>query len=210
MICQKGQGNSLPFLFLNAMPTLVLFNKPFNVLTQFTDPEGRKTLAEFISLPGIYAAGRLDYDSEGLLVLTDAGWLQKWIADPAHKLPKTYWVQVEGVPTPAALAAIESGVPLKDGVTRPARARLLPEPTIWPRNPPIRYRKNIPATWIELTIQEGKKRQVRRMTAAVGFPALRLVRVAVGPWELGALQPGEWKRAAFPRSPADLQSWLGD
>ena len=174
---------------------LILLNKPFNVLSQFTDKESRRTLAEFISIPKIRAAGRLDYDSEGLLLLTDDGALQTRIADPKHKLPKTYWVQVEGVPDETALRQLRDGIVLEGQTTRPAVARTLAEPALWSRDPPIRFRKNIPASWIELTITEGRNRQVRRMTAAVGFPALRLVRVAVGPYSLVGLPPGEWREA---------------
>lgn len=173
---------------------LILLNKPFNVLCQFTDEGGRATLANYLSVKNVYAAGRLDYDSEGLVILTDSGLLQHRIADPRNKLPKTYLAQVEGVPDEAALETIRCGVLLKDGKTRPAIIeRLDSEPELWPRNPPIRYRKEIPTTWIRLTITEGKNRQVRRMTAAVGHPTLRLVRVRVGPWEIGDLMPGEWK-----------------
>jgi len=173
---------------------LILFNKPYGVLSQFT-AEGRwQGLRDYLTLPGVYAAGRLDADSEGLLILTDDGALQSRIADPRHKLPKTYWVQVEGAPTDAALEAMRQGVDLGDFVTRPARTRLIDEPVgLWPRNPPIRYRAAIPTRWIEVTIAEGKNRQVRRMTAKVGFPTLRLIRSAVGEWSLGSLQPGEWK-----------------
>jgi len=174
---------------------LILFNKPFNVLSQFTDKEGRRTLAEFISVPQVRPAGRLDYDSEGLLLLTDDGALQTRIAEPKHKLPKTYWAQVEGTPGAEALEELRRGVPLNDGRTRPADVRLIPEPELWPRDPPIRMRRNIPTTWIELAITEGRNRQVRRMTAAVGFPTLRLVRVAVGPYRIDGLAPGEWREA---------------
>ncbi|MDY6981692.1 MAG: pseudouridine synthase [Pseudomonadota bacterium] len=170
---------------------LLLFNKPFNVLSQFTDDAQRSTLRAFIDVPGIYPAGRLDYDSEGLLLLTDDGRLQHRIANPRHKLPKTYWVQVEGNIDDAALRKLRKGVLLNDGMTRPAEARALAPPALWPRNPPIRVRKSIPDSWLELTIHEGRNRQVRRMTAAVGFPTLRLVRVRIGEWELGELQPGE-------------------
>jgi 23S rRNA pseudouridine2457 synthase len=180
--------------------TLILFNKPFNVLCQFTDPDGRATLADYIRLPGVYAAGRLDYDSEGLLVLTDNGRWQQRIADPRHQLAKTYWAQVEGVPDAEALEKLQHGIELRDGLTRPAQARLIEPPTIWPRTPPIRERKNIPTSWIELTLHEGRNRQVRRMTAAVGYPTLRLVRIAIGPWRLGELAPGQWIEA----DPADL------
>jgi 23S rRNA pseudouridine2457 synthase len=173
---------------------LILFNKPYGVLSQFT-AEGRwQGLRDYLTLPGVYAAGRLDADSEGLLILTDDGKLQSRIADPRHKLPKTYWVQVEGVPSEADLEPLWHGVDLGDFVTLPAQARLIDEPVgLWPRDPPIRYRANIPTNWIELTIAEGKNRQVRRMTAKIGFPTLRLIRVAIGEWPLGALQPGEWR-----------------
>jgi len=173
---------------------LILFNKPYGVLSQFT-AEGRwQGLQGYLTLPGVYAAGRLDADSEGLLILTDDGRLQSRIADPKHKLPKTYWAQVEGVPNEAALDFLRRGVDLGDFVTRPAKVRLIDEPHgLWPRNPPIRYRANIPTAWIELTITEGKNRQVRRMTAKIGYPTLRLIRAAIGEWTLGALQPGEWK-----------------
>ncbi|OZA45259.1 MAG: pseudouridine synthase [Hydrogenophilales bacterium 17-61-76] len=151
-------------------------------------------MSDYLSLPGVYAAGRLDADSEGLLILTDDGMLQSRIADPKHKLPKTYWAQVEGAPDVAALDALRHGVDLGDFITRPAAARLIDEPAgLWPRNPPIRIRAAIPTNWIELVIAEGKNRQVRRMTAKIGYPTLRLVRAAVGEWTLGELQPGEWK-----------------
>lgn len=178
------------------MSRLILFNKPYGVLSQFT-PEGRwQGLRDYLALPGVYAAGRLDADSEGLLILTDDGALQSRIADPRHKLPKTYWVQVEGAPTDADLDPLRRGVDLGDFVTRPARARLIDEPAgLWLRNPPIRFRQAIPTSWIELTISEGKNRQVRRMTAKIGFPTLRLIRAAVGEWRLDALQPGEWKES---------------
>ena len=178
------------------MTRLILFNKPYLVLCQFTDPDGRPTLADYIDVPEVYAAGRLDNDSEGLLALTDDGRLQQQIADPQHKLPKTYWAQVEGIPDAAALERLRRGVQLKDGMTRPAEAALLDEPPgLWPRTPPIRERKSIPTAWIELTLREGRNRQVRRMTAAVGFPSLRLIRARIGPWALGDLQPGEWRDA---------------
>ncbi|HBU29595.1 MAG: pseudouridine synthase [Thiobacillus sp. GWE1_62_9] len=175
------------------MARLILFNKPYGVLSQFT-PEGRwQGLRDHLSVPGVYAAGRLDADSEGLLILTDDGPTQSRIADPKHKLPKTYWAQVEGAPSEADLEPLRRGVDLGDLVTRPAKARLIDEPAgLWPRNPPIRFRANIPTAWIELVIAEGKNRQVRRMTAKIGFPTLRLIRAAIGDWNLGALQPGEW------------------
>lgn len=176
------------------MAKIILFNKPYGVLSQFT-PEGRwQGLKDFIPVPDVYAAGRLDADSEGLLILTDDGALQKRIADPQHKLAKTYWAQVEGTPDQDALAQLRRGVDLGDFVTHPAKAKLMHEPAgLWPRNPPIRVRQAIPTSWLELTIAEGKNRQVRRMTAKVGYPTLRLIRYAVGEWSLNGLQPGEWK-----------------
>ncbi|MCI2395002.1 pseudouridine synthase [Aliiroseovarius sediminis] len=180
--------------------TTILFNKPFNVLSQFTDSGSqgspRKTLSDFIDLPGVYAAGRLDRDSEGLLILTDDGRLQARIANPRHKLAKTYWAQVEGIPDDRALQALRDGVVLKDGLTRPAKVQRMDEPIgLWPRNPPVRFRKSVPDCWIALTIREGKNRQVRRMTAAVGHPTLRLIRFAVGDWTLEGLAPGQWSYA---------------
>ena len=173
---------------------LLCFNKPYGVLSQFT-PEGRwRGLKEFINVPGVHAAGRLDADSEGLLLLTNDGPLQARIADPRFKMEKTYWVQVEGLPDEAALQALRQGVQLNDGMTLPAQARRLdPPPVLWPRDPPIRVRQNIPDGWIELVIREGRNRQVRRMTAAVGHPTLRLVRAAIGPYSLDGLEPGQWK-----------------
>ncbi|MEI6560353.1 MAG: rRNA large subunit pseudouridine synthase E [Rhodospirillaceae bacterium] len=177
---------------------IILFNKPFNVLSQFTDAEhGRATLAPYIPVPGVVAAGRLDRDSEGLLVLTDDGALQARIADPRHKRPKVYWAQVEGVPTAEALERLRRGVVLNDGPTRPAQARVIAEPAaLWPREPPIRFRAAIPTAWLELTLCEGRNRQVRRMTAAVGMPTLRLIRYAVGAWRLDGLAPGAWREVA--------------
>lgn len=196
------------------MARVILLNKPYLVLCQFTDREGRLTLADYLPVPGVYPAGRLDYDSEGLVVLTDDGALQHRISDPRHHLAKTYWVQVEGVPTREALQRLAGGVDLKDGRTRPAQVRVIDEPAVWPRVPPIRERKSIPTSWLELTIREGRNRQVRRMTAAVGFPTLRLIRVAVGPWRLDGLQPGEWREtdaAALPPSrgsrPRQEKTW---
>ncbi len=177
------------------MPRLICFNKPFNVLTKFTDAEGRPTLADYIPLSGVYPAGRLDRDSEGLLLLTDDGKLQHRLSDPRHKLPKIYWAQVEGIPDDRALETLRRGVLIDGRPTRPATVRVIPEPKLWPRDPPIRFRRNIPTTWIELTLTEGRNRQVRRMTAAVGFPTLRLVRYAIGPWRLDDLAPGKWREA---------------
>lgn len=179
------------------MARLILFNKPYGVLCQFTDrgTEGstRPTLSGFVDTPGVYPAGRLDLDSEGLLLLTDDGRLQSRIADPKFKTAKTYLAQLEGEVTDDALAALRSGVRLKDGVTRPAEAERIPPPDLWPRDPPIRFRKNIPDGWIRLTIREGRNRQVRRMTAAVGHPTLRLVRWSIGDWSLDGVAPGEWR-----------------
>ena len=176
--------------------TLILFNKPYDVLTQFTDagtPMPRTTLSDYIDLPGVYPAGRLDRDSEGLLLLTDDGRLQARVADPRFKLPKTYLVQVEGDPADHALDALRGGVQLKDGVTRPAEVERIADPGLWPRDPPIRVRQSIPDSWLTLTIREGRNRQVRRMTAAVGHPTLRLVRWSIGDWTLAGLAPGQWR-----------------
>lgn len=174
------------------MSKIILFNKPFGVLTQFTDSEGRKTLADFIKDKGVYAAGRLDKDSEGLLVLTDDGKLQHQIAHPKKKMSKTYWVQVEGEPKESALEKLRQGIELKDGMTKPAKVRHIDEPyLLWDRDPPVRYRKSIPDCWIEIIISEGKNRQVRRMTAAIGHPTLRLIRYRVGSWTIDGLSNGE-------------------
>jgi len=173
---------------------LIALNKPYGVACKFSPEAGKRTLADYVPVRDVYPAGRLDTDSEGLLLLTDDGALQARIANPRHKLPKTYWAQVEGLPTDAALDALRSGVDLGDFVTRPAGARRIDEPAgLWPRDPPIRYRAKIPTTWLELTLREGKNRQVRRMTARVGFPTLRLVRAAIGGIELEGLAPGEWR-----------------
>ncbi|MBK61206.1 pseudouridine synthase [Stutzerimonas xanthomarina] len=179
-----------------AEPRLLLLNKPFDVLTQFNDADGRATLKDFVPVPGVYPAGRLDRDSEGLLLLTNDGQLQARIADPKHKLAKTYWVQVEGEVSAEQLRRLCEGVELNDGMTLPAEARALDEPQLWPRTPPVRFRKSVPTSWLELVIREGRNRQVRRMTAAVGLPTLRLVRVRIGPWSLDGLQPGEWREVA--------------
>lgn len=180
--------------------TLILFNKPFNVLSQFTDKgtEGSKraTLSDFITLPGVYPAGRLDKDSEGLLMLTDDGRQQSRISHPRHKMAKTYLVQVEGEANDAALAPLRQGLMLKDGQTKPAKARLIDEPEwLWPRTPPVRFRKSVPDCWLEITITEGRNRQVRRMTAAIGHPTLRLIRWQVGEWTLHGLESGAWREA---------------
>ena len=180
------------------MARLILFNKPFGVLSQFTDrgtETKRATLSDYIDVPGVYPAGRLDRDSEGLLLLTDDGKLQARIADPKHKTPKTYLAQVEGVPDAKSLDELRRGVRLKDGMTRPAEVEAIAEPDLWPRDPPIRVRKTVPDSWIRLTIREGRNRQVRRMTAAVGFPTLRLVRWRVGDWTLDGLDSGVWRDA---------------
>ena len=183
------------------MNRVILFNKPYGVLSQFTDKgtkgSDRPTLSVFIDEPGFYPAGRLDKDSEGLMVLTDNGALQARIAHPKYKRPKTYWVQVEGVPSEQALAALRTGVSLKDGMTKPADVALLDPPeTLWPRDPPVRFRKTVPDCWLKITLREGRNRQVRRMTAHVGLPTLRLIRSSIGDWHLHDLRPGAWRWAS--------------
>ena len=185
------------------MTKVILFNKPFDVLPQFTDlrsPTPRRTLSDFGLPPDVYPAGRLDRDSEGLMVLTDDGRLQAQISNPANKTPKTYLVQVEGAPTDADLAPLRQGITLNDGACRPAQARVLGQPGLWDRDPPVRFRKTVPDTWIELTITEGRNRQVRRMTAAIGFPTLRLIRWRIGEWCVDILDPGEWVEGPLPNS----------
>lgn len=178
---------------------LILFNKPYGVLSQFSRDGTHRTLQEFIDIPGVYPAGRLDADSEGLLLLTDDGVLQHRISDPRHKLQKTYWVQIEGTITETALQRLRAGVELNDGWTRPAEAMAIEPPRLWRREPPVRFRKTVPDAWLSLCIREGRNRQVRRMTAAVGLPTLRLVRWQVGPWTLEDLLPGQYRRLDDPR-----------
>lgn len=175
------------------MPKLILFNKPYQVISQFSEAGDKQTLAKYIDIPGVYPAGRLDYDSEGLLLLTDDGQLQHRIAHPKHKSPKTYWVQVEGIPSLANLERLRKGIELKDGLTLPAKIKVIDEPELWERTPPIRQRANIPTTWLEITIKEGRNRQVRRMTAAIDHPTLRLVRTQIGQWSLKNIVPGEYQ-----------------
>ena len=175
---------------------LILFNKPFRVLSQFSDRDGRATLADYIDVPGVYPAGRLDYDSEGLLLLTDDGRLQARISQPRSRTQKVYWAQVEGDPTDEQLAQLTAGVELKDGPAKAVAVRRIGEPpALWRREPPIRYRASVPDAWVEITLTEGRNRQVRRMTAAVGLPTLRLIRYSIGPYTLDDLQPGEWRES---------------
>jgi 23S rRNA pseudouridine2457 synthase len=184
---------------------LILLNKPFHVLPQFTSPDDRRCLREFVPLHGFYPAGRLDYDSEGLMVLTDFGPWQARISQPGSALAKAYLVQVEGESAEPALAALRNGIMLNDGLTRPAIAEAAAEPDwLWPRDPPIRFRKSVPTSWLSLAIREGRNRQVRRMTAAVGLPTLRLVRVGIGPWRVEGLAPGEWREVP----PAEAEAVL--
>lgn len=189
------------------MSRLILFNKPFNVLSQFTDKgseaSDRETLSNYINIPDVYAAGRLDRDSEGLLLLTDDGRLQAKISHPKNKMSKSYWVQVEGRPSDAQLDQLRNGVVLKDGVTRPAKIMRMEEPEgLWPRTPPVRFRKSVPDSWLQITISEGRNRQVRRMTAAVGCPTLRLIRYRIGTWTIDGLQNGNWREEEVPEMPA--------
>jgi 23S rRNA pseudouridine2457 synthase len=184
----------------NPLARLILFNKPYGVLCQFTGEPGDRTLANYIPVKNVYAAGRLDKDSEGLLLLTDYGKLQDKIASPKHKLPKTYWVQIEGIPGEDALRQLRRGIVLKDGKTRPAMVECIGEPAgLWPRIPPIRVRQTVPTAWLSFTLTEGRNRQVRRMTAAVGLPTLRLIRYSVGEYTLADLQPGDWKETSVER-----------
>jgi 23S rRNA pseudouridine2457 synthase len=179
--------------------SLILLNKPYGVISQFSEHEKHVSLAEYITEKDFYPAGRLDHDSEGLLILTDEGKIQHCLSHPEHKQPKTYWVQVDGEITDTALTELEKGVTLKDGLTLPAKAKKIAEPELWPRDPPVRYRANIPTSWCELTITEGKNRQVRRMTASVGFPTLRLVRYSIGEFTIDSLSPGEWRKISTPQ-----------
>ena len=192
--------------------SLILLNKPYGVISQFSEHEKHTSLAEYIQEKDFYPAGRLDHDSEGLLILTDEGDVQHCLSHPKHKQPKTYWVQVDGEITDSAIALLEKGVTLKDGLTLPAKAKKIPAPKLWQRDPPVRYRAEIPTSWCKLTITEGKNRQVRRMTAAVGFPTLRLVRYSVGDFTIDGLSPGEWRKIPTPqqlKQQADAIKLLG-
>ncbi len=174
------------------MPQLICLNKPFQVLSQFTDKEGRACLSDYVHYKNFYPAGRLDYDSEGLLLLTNDGKLQHQISSPHNKMKKKYWVQIEGIPEDAQLHPLRRGIELKDGMTKPAGVKLLAEPKVWDRHPAVRFRKDKPTSWLEITLTEGRNRQVRRMTAAIGYPTLRLIRHSIGPWQLNTLKQGEW------------------
>ena len=192
--------------------SLIIFNKPYGVITQFREHEKHPSLAEFIAEKDFYPAGRLDHDSEGLLILTDEGKIQHLLSHPKHKLAKTYWVQLDGDITEEALQHLEQGIILKDGKTLPAKARKMDEPEVWPRTPPVRYRAEIPTSWIELIIREGKNRQIRRMTAAAGFPTLRLIRYSIGDFTINGLSPGEWRKIPTPpqlQQQADAIKLLG-
>lgn len=190
---------------LGSMASLIVFNKPYQVLSQFTDAEGRQNLSDFISTKGIYPAGRLDYHSEGLLLLTDSGQLQHQICHPSQKQPKSYWIQVEGAEEKRAIAKLQAGVRLKDGFTRPTEVSIIAPPSVWQRQPPIRHRKQIPTHWLKITITEGRNRQIRRMTAAVGLPTLRLIRYHIGPWTLDDLKPGNYRKYQIHPS----EKWTG-